>query len=593
MCINTTAFANSSTYDENNSLISYSVPYQGTDSFTLPVVSKNIAVNIAQNFLENHCPEVVSEITADNYSINYNKSYPYGYNITFPRIISNIEYSVDNVSIFIDSSTGEVVSYIKNFSNDITVEDSSSIIDITAAEQQYKLSLGLHLQYNKKIVDNKINTYLTYTADDIIINAITGNTISLPYTIPSGGYFDVTYNAEKVSEYVDDGTSLSIAEADKIIRNISELWITDEYDITSVNYLKSRDDTYLISLTYEHTAGIKEVTLNAKTGLLVEYTDNTSNIIPEIFEESAVEKFVEKHYSSYIDSTIKRKNTDKQSTILLYERMVNDIPYKSNGLYIYCTEGKLKNISFAWDNVEFESTNEIITFEDAYQQLFNKCGLELRYYKRDNNVLTPVYQLSQTGTGIIDARTGKQLNYDGSIYYSPKEMNYIDINSHYAGEIAKKMSDCDIYVSSGHVFLSDRITQQEYLLLISEFIKGTKPVLSTTGMLTDEQSEMLYSYMFSKNIMDRNEADSKGYVTRADAVKYFLRILGYGTVGDMSEIFIRHFDDYDNIPENLVGYVELARSMGLINGSGNNHFKPNEFITNGDSLIIMYNYLKG
>jgi len=104
---------------------------------------------------------------------------------------------------------------------------------------------------------------------------------------------------------------------------------------------------------------------------------------------------------------------------------------------------------------------------------------------------------------------------------------------------------------------------------------------------------MLYAYMFANNIMDRSEADSVGYVTRADAVKYFLRILGYGTVGDMSDIFIRHFNDYDSVSEKLVGYIELARSMGIVNGAGDGRFKPKEFITNGDSLIIMYNYLKG
>ena len=171
-------------------------------------------------------------------------------------------------------------------------------------------------------------------------------------------------------------------------------------------------------------------------------------------------------------------------------------------------------------------------------------------------------------------------------------MNYIDINSHYSGNIANKMSDCDIYVSSGHVFLSDHISQQEYLLLISEFIDGTKPVLNTTGMLTDDQIEMLYAYMYSNNIMSPEETDYKGYVTRADAVKYFLRILGYGTVGDMSEIFIKHFNDSHLISKEHIGYVELARSMGIISGSTDNKFKPNEFLTNGDSLIIMYNYLK-
>ena len=592
ICINTTAFANNSIYDENNSLTSYSVPYSGTDKLTLPTVSKNIALNIAQNFVLTYCPEVSSEINMDKAAITYNKSYPYGYNVVLPRIIKGIEYNENYVSMFIDGNSGEVVNYTKNFDNDITVENYSAIIDANTAEEQYKLSLGLNLQYNKKISENKIDTYLTYTANDVIINAVTGNIISTPYYIPSDGYFDVTYTAEMVSKYIDDGTALSIVEADKIARNINELEITDSYKISSVNYLKNRDDTYLISLMYKNASDFKEVTLNAKTGLLAEYSDNSSDVITKISNKNTAEEFAKKYYSSYINSTIKRESAYGQNTILLYERLVNEIPFKSNGLYICYTNGKLKHVSFAWDNVDFESTDSIITLDDAYEQLFNKCGLVLDYYKRENNVLTPIYRLSSIGTGIIDAKTGKQLDYDGSIYYSSKEMNYIDINSHYSGDIAKKMSDCDIYVSSGHVFLADYITQQEYLLLISEFIDGTKPVLSTTGVLTDDQTEMLYAYMYANNVIDRSETDYKSYVTRADAVKYFLRILGYGTVADMSDIFIKHFNDSDTIPQSLIGYVELARSMGLVNGSVDNNFKPNEFLTNGDSLIIMYNYLK-
>lgn len=131
------------------------------------------------------------------------------------------------------------------------------------------------------------------------------------------------------------------------------------------------------------------------------------------------------------------------------------------------------------------------------------------------------------------------------------------------------------------------------MLLISEFIEGTKPIINTTGILTDDQREMLYAYMYTNGIMDRSETDYNSYVTRADAVKYLLRILGHGTVGEMSDIFVPHFSDYEEIPQNLRGYVELARSLGLVGGSVDNMFKPNDYITNGDSLIIIYNYLKG
>ncbi len=588
---NTAVFADA-LYDENNMLLFYNDIYSGSDVMTVPNVSKQDAIDIAVAFTEEYCPEIADSISVESVSISHTKSYPYGYNITFPRIINGIIYRENSVSFFIDSKNGQVVSFAKNFDSNIEIEESATLIDVETAENVYKLAVGMNLQYNKKITNNKIRTYLTYTADDIIINAATQNIIVTPYTIPKESYFDVLNTAEKVSEYTDNDSVLSISDANNIILNMDELEISHEYSISSVEYLKNHDDTHLISILYKNGNNTKKVTLNAKNGVLAEYTDSSVDINTTADNSEAVaEGFAAKYYSDYSEQFLKKKSSDSESTALLYERTVNGIPYKSNGLYIYCLNGKIKNVSFAWDNTVFSPADYIISPDDAYEQFFDKCGLELTYYKRDNGVLTPVYRKSSMGTGIFDAESGRHLNYDGTFYMNPKEISYGDIDRHYAGNIAKKLSDCDIYVSSGNVYLDDKITQQEYLLLISEFIDGTKPVLNTTGVLSDDQAEMLYAYMYSNGIMERNEANYSGYVTRADAVKYLLRILGHGTVGDMSEIFIPHFADSDQVPEHLTGYVELARSLGLVKGSTDNRFKPNEHLTNGDSLIIIYNYL--
>ena len=581
-----------SVYDENNQLVYYSDSYYGSEVMTIPQVSKESALEIAVNFTKEHCPEFADSINIDTVSITHTKSFPYGYNITFPRIIDGIVYRENNISFFIDSKNGQVVSFYKNFDNNLTIENNGELADTETAENTYKLAMGISLQYNKKIVNNKIRTYLTYTADDIIINAATLNTIITPYVISKESYFDVLNTAEKVSAYVDDGTAISISDANNIIRSISELEITHNYVIASADYLKSYDDTYLISILYKSGNNQKKVTLNAQNGVLVEYTDASADINSNSEKSDDIaEAFAHKYYKEYESNFIKRKNTEADNTVLLYERTVNGITYKSNGLYMYCTNGKIKNISFAWDNTEFDSPDNIISEDDAYKQFFAKCGLELTYYKRDNGVLAPVYRKVSNGTGIFDAFSGRHLNYDGTFYMNPKEISYGDIERHYAGSIAKKLSDCDIYVSSGNVYLDENIAQQEYLLLISEFINGTKPIINTTGVLNDDQTEMLYAYMYSNGIMDRSEANHSGYVTRADAVKYLLRILGHGTIGDMSDIFIPHFADADQVPEGLMGYVELARSLGLIKGSTDNCFKPKEYLTNGDSLIIIYNYL--
>ena len=570
----------------------------GNNKIILPLLSKPQALDAATEYITNAYPHLLSEIDVKNvFDIKYNKSAPYGYSITFPRVINGIPYNTDSVRMFMDGVNGNISAFTVDFNNELIPSVYDTLISQKDAEEKFISAMGLELRFNKIIKNNSVQTYLTYTAkEDFLINAETGNTIPLPYALPTDGYFDITHMSEKTSgSTYFDMSVLSTDEADTIARNIPEFGITDEYNTISANYLRSNDGTYLITMSYISGTASKTVTVNAINGTPVEFENSTMLLTnsAKTDQTETINEFVEKYYSEYLDKTVRYQTLTEDYTVCLYERQVDGIPYKSNGLYIcFDNYGTLRYVSFAWDNAEFKIPDEMLNSEDAYKMFFQRCGLELSYFKRDNNQLTPVYKKSSSGTGIIDASTGRQLNYDGTYYYSEKYLNYIGLNTHYSAEAATKLSDCDIYVSSGGVFLNDNISQQEYLLLISELISGTKPILNTTGILTDDQREMLYKYMISKGILANEEVAYTNYVTRADAVKYLIRVLGYGVVGDMSEIFIRHFSDTDTIPKQLVGYIELARSMGIVNGHGDNTFRPNEYVTNGDSLIMVYNYLR-
>ena len=565
----------------------------------LPAISKNDALLIARNYISSEASHLLDELDLDEcYHITYNKSTPNGYNITFDRTINNILYETNGISMFIDATTGKITNYSENFNNAVKPAESLLIIDKKTAENKYKSAMGLELRYNKYISNKKIRAYLAYVAkDDIVINAETGNTIPLTYTLPTDGYFDITYMSEITSGMTYfDSTVLSTADADKLARSIDQFQVTNEYKPISASYLRSQDGTYLITISYTFGNNKKSVTLNATNGIPVEYKSNvsihtTDNPEPQT---DAINKFTDKYYHQYLSDMSRMQNITKDNTIVLYERTVNGIPYKSNGLYIcFDNYGNLTNLSFAWDNISFPSTESILSDDKIYVNFFQHCGLELSYYKRENNTLVPIYKKSSSGTGIFDANLGIQLNYDGTDFYKQRNFNYLDIDNHYSKTAASKLSDCDIHVSSGNVYLKNNITQQEFLLLISELISGTKPILNTTGILSNDQREMLYTYMVENGIISKSEINYNGFVTRADAVKYLINILGYGPVAEVPEIFVPHFADTDKIPTCLLGYVELARSMGIINGDIDNTFRPDDYLSNGDSLIMIYNYLRG
>lgn len=565
----------------------------------LPAISKSDALTIARNYVSFQSPQLLNQLDLDKtYNITYNKSTPNGYNIKFSRYINNIPYEADGIHMFIDGNSGKVLEYNENFNATIKLPDENSVINKSSAEAKYKSAMGLELRYNKYISDKKITAYLAYVSkEDLVINAETGNVIPVSYSLPTDGYFDITYMSEKTSGITYfDSTVLSTTDADKIARDIAEFKITDEYKPKSASYLRSQDGTYLITISYVSGNNSKTVTLNATSGVPVEYKSNdTINSAKKADEQTEkINNFISKYYYQYLNDMTKTQNTTSEHTIVLYERSVNGIPYKSNGLYIcFDNYGNLTNLSFAWDNITFPSTENILPVEKAYENFFKICGLELSYFKRNNNEIVPVYKKSASGTGIFDANLGIQLNYDGTDFHKQRNYNYLDIDTHYSKTAASKLYDCDIYASSGNVYLENKITQQEYLLLISELISGTKPILNTTGVLSLDQREMLYTYMVENNIITKAEINYNGYVTRADAVKYLINILGYGPIAEVSEIFVPHFSDTDKIPTHLLGYVELARSMGIINGDIDNTFRPNDYLSNGDSLIMLYNYFRG
>lgn len=81
-------------------------------------------------------------------------------------------------------------------------------------------------------------------------------------------------------------------------------------------------------------------------------------------------------------------------------------------------------------------------------------------------------------------------------------------------------------------------------------------------------------------------------VTRAEFVAMAMKVLGVKADSTLTSTF---FDDNDEIPKPLVGYVATAARCGIINGSFDGealNFRPNDNITKCEAAIIMSNLLE-
>lgn len=594
--------------DENGTIISLSNIQQSkiNNIKHLPKISKIEASQTATAFVVLVANDIIGQLDTATPITIYDSGSPSGYNVRFVRRVDSINYEGDTIFVWVDAQTGKVTRYNRNFNIDAQFASAKNVIDDKLAEQKFIENIGIELRYNKKIINEKVVPYLVYTvAKSGAIDAVTGRAIEMKNYIGIDGYFDIQEMYQKsaatsASENADVSGLMSGGEAQTYARDIPELKIDDSYKILQALYYKNTDGQYLITLKFaKSNEDFIEVVLDAKTKELKAFLRSKTPVIKALtasiteteaknIAEAYSKKYMQSYYANFSPPQIAKINS---SFVVLYERKVNGIPYKSNGIhFVMDISGNIISISFAWDNVEFPKPEEALTKVLAYESFFKNIGLKLKFMKKDDVNIVPVYTTSTSSTGIIDAKTGEILSYDGTPAKKQQRLAYVGLDTHYSKKQVTALADCDIYVSQGDVVLDDDIKQKDYIRLLATIATKRMPIYEKFGAITDVELDMLYNAFVTNGVMDRSEIAPDSSVTREQAVKYFIRAVGYKNVAELQGIFKMAFlDEGEMLPE-LYGYVALAKGLKLIEGS-EGYFWPKRPLSNADSLIMVYNYM--
>lgn len=118
--------------------------------------------------------------------------------------------------------------------------------------------------------------------------------------------------------------------------------------------------------------------------------------------------------------------------------------------------------------------------------------------------------------------------------------------------------------------------------------------------MTDHPAHHAALTMTEKNIMSGTTIGNTTYfmpdksVSRIDFLVMTMNAIG---VTDIQNVDNTGFDDDDQIPASMKGYVRRARDMGIISGSvdsdGRLCFDPNRAITRAEAALIVNNFVKG
>lgn len=653
--------------DEKGNIVNYNC-YKPTIGWSrLPKISKKDALAKAQDFIKKVYPEILDKVKY--LDISQNSQFEPGFNFTFVRYVNGIPYYNNTVNVNINGQNTEIENYNCNFDDELAFPSSDKIISLEEAKKIFRQNIKMNLIYRSTYENEKQTIYLAYipevdtvTSATYGIDAISGQKVAVINNsyIP-GLYYNRAYDMmgglgfskSSEKEELKSGEIKAIEEvskimkkedAEKIIRGIKELGLTDEFKVANASVSKDWGNSENFTWNLNFQKSRKEdmgfdainVAINGKTGELIRFDTNISGMDNKepVYDQKAVKEAVEKFLKEYLADKFSQTVYDDRNTMYLkynpssekqrfynfvYTRVVNGIKFEENSMNVSfdAATGKITSFYKNWSEVEFPSLNGVINGEQAYDKLFDKVGLELQYSAvvpvNKEGAIDPVKMkemyykyggwMPQSGDfkpdirlvfmpgtkipAVFDAFTGEVLGNDGKPYKEVKPVEYSDIKGNYAEKHITTLAENGISLSGSEFRPDEKITQKDFFLLIS---KGMLSYDMSINGDTEKGIENLYKQLIAAGVVKEEEKNPTAYVTREDSVKFVLRALKYDKIAALKDIFKCPFKDVAKINPDLVGYVTIASGLKIINGY-NGYFSPREDLTRSQAAVLIYNYV--
>ena len=585
----------------------------------LPKISRKEGLKIAKNFIKKVSPEFVDKIKYIDTSEPLNvHSGSYGY--YFVRVENEIPYYNNNIDIYMDNSTGEVINYYSNWDMDLVFPDAKDIISSEKAQELYKEKIGLSLLYKSNYTREKPKVYLAYGPlnTNLGINAKDGEVVNLnDYLRFYDKNMDMGGRGEAVEEElspdekkaIEDITGLiSQKDAEKIGREI--LGLDSKYELGYISLNKNwRDDSYYWQMDFNKGSDTKayyaNISIDAKTKELISFYKNISmdpNKKVQYNEEQALD--IAKEY-------IKKTNPDKFELIELNKNPVDVRPLEDQRNYNFefirkvdnayvqqdsisilvdAIEGQIIEYRINWSKGDFPPKDNIIPINKAYNILFNDIGMELKYItphrysesSKDNKKVILAYGLKSEKPANIDANTGTILNNQGEPFKISTVKSYSDIDKSYAKDKINILAQYGIALPGEKFNPKEKINQRDFLYLLA---KANAPYFEV-----DNENDALYTYVIRAGIIKADEKAPEKIVTKEEGIKYIIRALKYDEIADLNEIYKDLFKDTKDIDPKLKGYVSIAYGLRIVEGAGGK-LNPKAELKREDGANMIYNYL--
>lgn len=532
------------------------------------------------------------------------------------------------------------------------VPSADATADIDKAAEQLRGAYTLELQYVLED-EQPVLRYVLVNSKELLVDAKTGELIdvaALRDLVREGGFGADTGAMEESAvadkSLMNSAVSLSPVEEQAIaklegVKSIDELeaaaravkafGLDGKFSLASSNYSQvsfvdpdardeDEEDVTEVYATLRFVRDRKDaegkivrtsktVRLDAKTGEFESISgySNEPTTLSESTIRAAAESFAKEH-AEHFDSYV-LADSELNTTYLTYYRHENGVPFKQDSITV-CVDGSDGSIvSFSYnytDDLTFPDTDGIVDMEAALDAYFGAHTVELGYAELPTAVtpedirplckefaeagynyiyeLRLVYGAERTEGWLrgVDAKTGEAVIEKSE----PRTgITYDDVDTSYAAAIAKELGEYGVGYRGGKLNPTASLTQLDMLCLL----------LAADGYeVPDEPSEEDINYFYTRAEwlgVTFEEKDPTAIVSRMEFVRTLIGMTTYSSAAKLEGIWAPGFADDTAIASGDIGYLAIAKALGIVKGDTDGSFHPTNAISRQDALIVLYNYM--
>lgn len=607
----------------------------------IPKYTREEALKVAEELAKRLHPDKFKNTELlDEYRNNLIRPYYSNdtYSFYFMRQVDGIDFQDNGIQIQVDKNTLKVRYFSLEWDTVVPIPDSKKAIKVDAAKKIYAEKLGLELAYQMIYPtpngDPKLILVYAPKNSNNPIDALTGEIIAQAYYGPMyamqekyalggdmgrSGYAPTPQEQKVIdasSKYISKEKAMEalkkyVAVDSKYNKDNSSLYGGQGFENAAWNFSWSYTDKtsnayyYIYGAVDAVTGEVKNFSISSseneyKPNSTPKFTQQQCREIAEKFlKEIQPEKFKNSEYrEQYFETYMKLQNVSSYN--MNYIRKENGVsaPFNNLNVTVSAYTGKVTGFNMMWNNLEFPDAKGAISLEEAYKILYAKHDLMLKYiriydYSRynENMIIKLAYMLDNL-YGMIDAKSGQFIDYNGKPIAEANKVTFTDIAGHKYEKDIKLLVELGIIDSTESKFNPDaKVLQKDFVKLLMKAIQPEYYPIPYMAAADSSEYDRYYENAIMQNILTKGEKKQDAAVTRMAASRMMVKAMGIGFVADLGNIFSLDVKDIAGITAENKGYAAIAAALGLVDISSGS-FEPAAELTKGEAANMLIDYLK-